>query len=96
MPVGSVAEFFCQVRGEHEQLRVNRVLLFPLPRPQPEGIIYRKIIIDMDPNEGNTINITVTIEATIGRNNTVISCVGVHQGSSKASSANLTIQGRMP
>ena len=94
MPVGSVAEFFCQVRGEHEQLRINGELLYDINAP-PEGIMYQRKVIDMNPDEGYIIDINVTIEATVDRNNTVISCAGVDHNSSPPSTAVLTVRGRI-
>ena len=95
VPVGSVAEFFCRVRGDHEQLRVNGELLRPPPFPQPAGIMYHSTTIDTNPYEGNIIDVNVTIETTVDSNNTVISCAGIDQNPSIVpSTAHLIIQGR--
>ena len=96
VPVGSVAEFFCQVRGDHEQIRVDGELLVDArgpPRPLPEDITYYTNSTDDD--EGSIIDVNVTIKATTDRNNTVISCVGVDQNRSPPSIAVLIVQGRI-
>ena len=98
MPVGSVAEFFCRIRGDHEQFRINTLLVFDVnasPQPPPEGIMYNRSIIYVDPDNGFIIDVNVTIEATTDRNNTIISCAGVDQNSSPQSTAVLIVQGRI-
>ena len=94
-PLGGVGKFFCQVRGDHEDLRFNGKLYdkIRLPFLLPDDIDVIRIEIEGD-NMPNIISLNITIEASVARNNTIVSCGTVVQETNKnASTANFTVQG---
>ena len=95
-PLGGVGKFFCKVRGDHELLRFNGTLYDKIRRPAyllPDDIDVIRIEMVGD-NMPNIISLNITIEASVARNNTIVSCGTVEQQTNKnASTANFTVQG---
>ena len=91
--VGSEAHFFCQIRGEKEELRLNGKLISESPRGRPTDI---DLNIDRVPDENTMlliIDVNLTIIASVERNNTEVICSDHSLGISKGSTAFLTVQG---
>ena len=92
--VGSEAHFFCQIRGGTEQLWLNKKQISNNPRGKPTDI-------DLNITYGVTdeqtmlriINVSLSITASVERNNTEVICSDHSLGISKGSTAFLTVQG---
>ena len=94
-PLGGVGNFFCQVRGDHEDLRFNG-RLYDLQRLPPHlfpddiGVTRTETTYD---NMPNIISLNITIEASVPRNNTIVSCSAIEWTPGPISTANFTVQG---
>ena len=93
-PLGGVGKFFCQVRGDHEDLRFNGKLYDRIRHPHliPGDIDVNRTEIVGD-NMPSIISLNITIEATVARNNTLVRCSAEEQTIGNVSTANFIVQG---
>ena len=92
--VGEEAEFFCQIRGTTEQLWINKQLFSDNPRERPSGVKVVKSANSTESDELRVTNITITITASVERNNTEVACTDHILGFPGASYAYLTVRGK--
>ena len=91
-PLGGVGKFFCQVRGDHEDLRFNERLYDPrFPHLVPDDIGVTKTVIT-DDNMPNIISLNITIEASV-LHRTIVRCSTAELTAGPISTANFIVQG---
>ena len=85
--LGEKAHFFCQIQANIENLRFNGALYGPQYDPKDIKVNITRFNAEQD--RLRVINITITITASILRNNTVIECITMND----RSIATLIVQG---
>ena len=77
-PLGTFAEFFCQVRGEILRVKVGELrysLRLSSPNMLSPEITVNAVVTQMNMDFGEIQNITIRIRTTIELNNTIVQCI---------------------
>ena len=88
--LGGKGHFFCQVQAESHHVRFDGDR-YVIPSNAPEDITVNAVTLPTQPNALRIINITITIEASIERNNTLVEC----RTKDDRSRATLIVHGRL-
>ena len=88
--LGEKGHFFCQIQADIEHIRFNGVKYAP-PRNAPKDVTVTPTRLPAEQNDLRIINVTITIEASIERNNTLVECIAKND----RSNATLTVQGML-
>ena len=92
--VGSEAHFFCQIRGGTEQLWLNKKQIGDNPRERPTDVTLNIMYgVTDEQTMLRIINVSLSVTASVERNNTEVICSDHSLGISKGSTAFLTVQG---
>ena len=87
------AVFFCQVLGEKGQIWLNRKSITDNPKTWPADVPPRFLPLPAEPDSLLITNITLTVTASVQRNNSEVICTDQLLGMARGSYAYLTIQG---
>ena len=88
--LGEKGHFFCQIQADIQEVRFNGDLYLQ-PHHAPEDITVMPTPLPAEPNDLRIINVTITIEASIERNNTLVECITKND----RSNATLTVKGML-
>ena len=88
--LGGKGHFFCQVQAEVHKVRFDGEL-YSIPNNAPKDITVDAESLRAQQNALRIINVTITIEASIERNNTLVEC----QTKDDGSRATLIVHGRL-
>ena len=85
--------FFCQVKGEKGEIRLNGNTISDNPITWPPGVCATFIHLPVEQDEPGITNITLRIITSVGRNNSELICTDHLLGIAGGAYAYLTIQG---
>ena len=91
--VDEEAVFFCQVLGEKGQIWFNKKSITDNPSKRPPGLHPTFVLLLAEQDGLGITNITLTVNASVQRNNSEVICTDQLLGIARGSYAYLTIQG---
>ena len=91
--VDEEAVFFCQVLGEKGQIWFNKNSITDNPITWPADVHPRFVLLPVEQDNLGITNITLTVNASVQRNNSEVICTDQLLGMTRGSYAYLTIQG---
>ncbi|CAI8032620.1 hypothetical protein GBAR_LOCUS18433 [Geodia barretti] len=91
--VDEKAVFFCQVLGEKGQIWFNKNSITDNPITWPADVHPRFVLLPVEQDNLGITNITLTVNASVQRNNSEVICTDQLLGMTRGSYAYLTIQG---
>ena len=91
--LGNQAVFFCQVKGDGGEIRLNGNTISTNPITWSPGVSVTSIYLPVEQDEPGIINITLRIITSVERNNSEVICTDHLLGIAGGAYAYLTIQG---
>ena len=94
--LGEQAVFFCQVKGDAGEIRLNGNTISDNPITWSPGVSVTFVALPIEQDELGINNITLRIMASVERNNSEVICTDHLLGITGGAHAYLTIQGKEP
>ena len=88
--------FFCQVKGERGEIRLNGIAISDNPITWSPGVSVTLASLPVEQDELGITNITLTIMTSVERNNSEVIFTDHVLGIAGGAYAYLTIQGKKP